>query len=129
MWQDLCGGLVEKVVFVIGGFSGQSEDSHFTAQHWWCHAGKNRELFDRSGVQATRDSVKQCRALCPASWCGSFLVWELLHQTGEQYSVAEKTSAWVEVRRVLIKTPQIVPDRRRIRAMRADVLADKFSRC
>ena len=59
----------------------------------------------------------------------SSLVWELLHQTGEQYSAAEKTSAGVEVCRVLVKAPQVVPDKRRIRATRADVLADKFSRC
>ena len=47
----------------------------------------------------------------------SFLVWELLHQTGEQYSAAEETSAWVEVCRVLVKAPQVVPDKRHIRAM------------
>ena len=27
--------------------------------------------------------------------------------------MVEKTSAWVEVRRVLVKAPQVVPDRRR----------------
>ena len=40
----------------------------------------------------------------------SFLVW-LLHQTGEQYLAVEKTNAWVEVRRVLVKAPQVVPDK------------------
>ena len=59
----------------------------------------------------------------------SFLVWELLQQTGEQYSLAAKTSAGVEVHRVLVKAPQVVSDKRIIRATRADVLADKFSRC
>ena len=59
----------------------------------------------------------------------SFLVWELLHQTGEQYLAAEKTSARVEVSRILVKAPQVVPDRRRIRVTQANVLADKFSRC
>ena len=59
----------------------------------------------------------------------SFLVWELLQQTGEQYSFAAKTSAGVEVHRVLVKAPQIVSDKRIIRATRANVLADKFSRC
>ena len=52
MWQDLCVSHVEKVV-VVGGFSGQSEDSCFTVKCWWC--GKNRELVDRSGAQATED--------------------------------------------------------------------------
>ena len=124
MWRDLYGSLVEKVVLIAGGFSGQSKDSCFTAQCWWCDASKNRELIDRSGVQAMETVRKAVLSVV-----SSFLVWELLHQTGEQYSVAEKTSAWVEVRRVLVKAPQVVPDKRRIRATRADVLADKFSRC
>ena len=57
MWRDLCGGFVEKLVLAVGGFLGQSEDSCFTAQHWWCNVGKNRELVDRSGVQATGDCL------------------------------------------------------------------------
>ena len=56
----------------------------------------------------------------------SFLVLKLLHQTGEQYSAAEKTSAWVEVRRVLAKAPQVVPDKRCIRATRAESWQKSF---
>ena len=59
----------------------------------------------------------------------SLFVWLLLHQTGAQYSAAEKTSAWVEMRRVLVEAPHVVTARRRIRATRDIVLADRFSRC
>ena len=54
LWRS-CGegGLVEKLVLIVGGFSGQSENSCFMMQHWWCDASKNRELVDWSGVQAT----------------------------------------------------------------------------
>ena len=40
----------------------------------------------------------------------SFFVWELLHHTGMQYSAAEKTGAWVEMRRVLVEAPHVVAD-------------------
>ena len=112
MWRDLYGSLVEKVVLVIGGFLGQSEDSCFTVQHCWCNAGKNQELVNRSGAQATGDCHKAVLSIM-----SSFLVWELLHQTGDHYSAADKTSAWVEVCRVLVKVPQVVPDRQRIGPM------------
>ena len=97
---------MEKVVLVVGGFSGQSKDSCFTEQRWWCDAGKNRELVDWSGMQAAETVRKAVLSIM-----SSFLVWELLHQTGEQYSAAEKTSAWVKVCRVLVKAPQVVPDK------------------
>ena len=71
-----------------------------------CDAGKNRELVDWSSVQAAETVRKAVLSIM-----SSFLVWELLHQTGEQYSAAEKTSAWVEVWRVLVKVPQVVPDK------------------
>ena len=58
----------------------------------------------------------------------SFFVWELLHQTGVQYSATEKTSAWVELRRVLAIVPHVVPARRRIRAIWDIILADRLSR-
>ena len=85
----------------------------------------------KSGVGWPEWRAGNRRLTCKAvlSVVSSFLVWELLHQTGEQYSVTEKTCAWVEVCRVLVKVPQVVPDRQCIRATRADVLADKFSRC
>ena len=59
----------------------------------------------------------------------SFFVWVLLQQTGAQYSAAEKTSAWVEMRIALVEAPHVEPARRRIRATRDIVLADRFSRC
>ena len=59
----------------------------------------------------------------------SFFVWELLHQTGAQYSATEKTSAWVGMCRVLVEAPHMVPARQWIRAMWDIVLADRFSRC
>ena len=59
----------------------------------------------------------------------SCFVWELLHQTGAQYSAAELTSAWVEIRSVFVAAPQVVPARRRMRATLDVVLAFRQSRC
>ena len=76
---------------------------------------------------ARRQPETVCRALVRV--VSSFCVWALLHQTGAQYLVAEKTSAQVEMCRVLVEAPQIVPARRQIRATRAEVFADGFTRC
>ena len=74
---------------------------------------------------ACRQPETVLRALL--SIVSSFLVWELLHQTGAQYSVAEKTRAWVETPSVLVEASQVVPVRWRIKAMQVDVFADRFS--
>lgn len=44
----------------------------------------------------------------------TFLTCGLLHQAGAQYSAAEKTKAWVEIRNVVSKGPQVVSARCRI---------------
>ena len=59
----------------------------------------------------------------------SFFVCGLLHQTGAQDSAAEKTRAWVEMQRVFVAAPQVVPARRRISETWNVVFADIFSRC
>ena len=41
------------------------------------------------------------------SVASSFLVWELWHQTWAQYLAVENTSAWVEMRKVLVEAPQV----------------------
>ena len=56
-------------------------------------------------------------------------MWALLHQTGAQYSAAEKTNARVKMCKVLIKVLQVVSTRWRIRATWADVFSDRFTRC
>ena len=59
----------------------------------------------------------------------SFFVCELLHKTSAQYSVAEKTRAWLEMRRVFVAARQVVSAKRRIRETRDAVFADIFSWC
>ena len=59
----------------------------------------------------------------------TFLTWGLLHQAGAQYSAAEKTNAWVEMRSVWAEAPQEVPARRRISDTLDVTLALTSSRC
>ena len=114
MWQDLCGGLVEKVVLVVGGDRARTAASRRSV-------GGVMPARIRSWLTGVAHRQPETVRKVVLSVVSSFLVWELLHQTGEQYSVPEKTNAWVEVRRVLVKAPQVVPARWRIRATRADV--------
>ena len=65
--------------------------------------------------------------LFSASSC--FFVCGLLYQTGAQYSKAEKTRAWVEMRSVFVAASQVVPARRCIRETQDVFFADIFSRC
>ena len=58
----------------------------------------------------------------------SFFVGELLHQTGAQYSAAEKNRVRVEMQSVFVVAPQVVLARRRIRETWGVVFADNFSR-
>ena len=59
----------------------------------------------------------------------SLLMCGLLHQTGVQYSAAENTRAWVEMRRVFIAVHHVVPVRWQISATRAVVFALTLTRC
>ena len=85
----------------------------------------------RTGKAATgvgfRHPVMIRRALFIAT--STLLACGLLHQTGAQYSAAEKTRAWVDIRSVLAEAPQVVPARRRIRATLDVTLALTSSRC
>ena len=58
-----------------------------------------------------------------------FFVCGLLHQTSAQYSAAEKTRVWMEMRSVFVAAPQVVLARWRIRQTQDVVFADSFSRC
>ena len=99
-----------------------------TAASWRSAAGAMPDRIGRwlTGV-ARRDPETVRKELFSAT--PSFFVCGLLHQTGTQYSAAEKTRAWVEMRRVFVAAPQVVLARRRIRETRDVVFADIFSRC
>ena len=59
----------------------------------------------------------------------SLWVWELQHQTGARYSTAEKTSACVEICRVIIAALHVVPASQSISAAHDVTFAVNFSRC
>ena len=72
---------MEKVILIIGGFSGQNEDK--TTASWHSVGGATPA---RIGSWLTGVACRQPETVRKAvlSVMSSFLVWELLHQTGEQ---------------------------------------------
>ena len=55
---------------------------------------------------ARRDPETVRKELVSAT--SSFFLCGLLHQTGAQYSAAEKTRAWVKMRKIFVAAPKVV---------------------
>ena len=79
------------------------------------------EMFGRWSTGVVR------RELFSAAF--SFFVCRFLHQTSSQYSAAKNTRAWVEMQRIFVADPQLVPAWWRIRETWDVVFTDSFARC
>lgn len=113
--------VVEKMVFIMYSLARQCQGSCFSPWSWW---GNARE--DWEGVA---HRVPETVRMALLSTVSSLWVWTLRHQAGAQYSAAEKTSTWDEMRSVLVAAPHVVPARHRINATREVTLALSLSRC